>query len=641
MAFTTTTLLNMLHVPLMIIPYVISELLNAKVSLDRLVELLLAEDAPSVVREPLPPIDVLAPTATTPPPPPPPTAPLMAPPRGSEDVAVSLSHATFSWVTEEAAAAAPAAAAPAAASAAALAAAPDAAAPAATTAPGEADGAAPLRSSVALRDISVAIGRGQMVAVVGAVGSGKSALLLALCGELRQVEGVAIPPSEAVAYAPQDAYIRNGSVRDNILFGAPFDARRYARVLHGCALLADLAQLTHGDATMVGERGVTLSGGQKQRLAVARCCYSRAPLVVLDDPLSAVDRGVAEHLHQHVLRGLLRGRTLLIATHHLAFIDAFDSVLVLEGGRLLKQGSAAELKAEGIDLNALVSKATPSATAEPTAAAAGGAAAVVAADAETAAPPPPAPKSRRPSFESSEEARAAADSAAARGAWRAWFAAQGEREAEAALAAMMPVLLAEGAGGEGGEGGETHADAALVARGAPPPHLPMPLEAIRLLGSVDSADSAAAAAAAAAAADSAWGMSADELEAAALAAEAAVAAAEVQQADDEERHVGAVRLAVFGHYLRGAGGWRVVAPMLLLFVGDQVLSRGSAVWLAAWSQHGTYATENAELQPLYVYLALSIGSGGVTLLMAMIAAYAGWRASRVRQPGESLSSRQR
>ena len=69
-----------------------------------------------------------------------------------------------------------------------------------------------------------------------------------------------------MAYAPQDAYLRSGSVRDNILFGAPFDARRYARVLHGCALLDDLGALADGDATLVGERGLTLSGGQKQRL---------------------------------------------------------------------------------------------------------------------------------------------------------------------------------------------------------------------------------------------------------------------------------------------------------------------------------------------------------------------------------------
>jgi len=676
MAFTTTTLLSMLHVPLMIMPYVVSELLNAKVSLARLVDLLLAEDAPSVVRAPLPPIGALAPAATTtPPPPPPPTAPLMAPPRGTEAAVLSLSHATFSWVTKAAAAAAAPAPAPvpAAAPAAAApdapapaAAAPDAPAPAAAApaaaaaAPGGAEGAAPSRSSVALSDISVAIGHGQMVAVVGAVGSGKSALLLALCGELRQIEGEARPPREAVAYAPQDAYIRNGSVRDNILFGAPFDARRYARVLRGCALLVDLAQLAHGDATMVGERGVTLSGGQRQRLAVARCCYSRAPLVVLDDPLSAVDRGVAEHLHQHVLRGLLRGRTLLIATHHLAFIDAFDSVLVLEGGRLLKQGSAAELKAEGIDLNALVSRAMPTAAAAVAPTAAAGGAAVAVADAEAVAPPPPAPKLGEPC----EDARAAADNAAARGAWRAWLAAQGEREAAAALAAMPPLRAQApdcqggeggegsvgGVGGEGGEGGgygvvggETHAevangrtDAALAARGAPPPHLPMPLDAIRLLGSADLADSADSAVAAAAAdeADATWGLSADGLEAAAFAAEAAAAAAEVQQADEEERQVGAVRLAVFRHYMRGAGGWRVVAPMLLLFVGEQLLERGSAVWLAAWSQQGVQTssgaaiTEEAELQPLYIYLALSLAQGCVTLLMCMIAALAGWRASR-------------
>eukprot|EP00908_Phaeocystis_cordata_P022659 Transcript_508.p1 GENE.Transcript_508~~Transcript_508.p1 ORF type:complete len:801 (+),score=373.02 Transcript_508:98-2500(+) len=113
--------------------------------------------------------------------------------------------------------------------------------------------------------------------------------------------------------------------------------------------------------------------------------------------------------------------------------------------------------------------------------------------------------------------------------------------------------------------------------------------------------------------------------------EEAEAKAEAAQADEEEREAGAVRPAVLLHYMRGAGGWRVVAPMLLLFVSEQLLERGCALWLAAWSQQGLAGRprgEQRELQPLYIYLALSLAQGAVTLLMCLIAAHAGWRASR-------------
>ena len=630
MAFTTTTLLNMLHFPLMVMPYVVSELLNAKVSVGRLLELLLAEDAPSVVRAPLPPMlapassSAAASAAAAAASDAPTTEPLTAPPGGLDaSVALNLSNATFSWAgagTDDNDEATPATAPPAAA------------------APDDDDDAAPAsapvaaaRSTTALRGVSLTIERGQMVALVGAVGSGKSALLLALCGELGLREGEATPADEAVAYSPQDAYIRNGSVRDNITFGAPFDARRYARVLHGCALLDDLAALADGDATLVGERGLTLSGGQKQRLALARCCYSEAPVVALDDPLSAVDRTVAEHLHQHALRGLLRGRTLVVATHHLAFIDAFDLVVVLDKGRVLRQGSAAQLAADGLDLHALVAKAdAEEASAASTSAdadagggegagdgavAAGGASGDAAEVTAAAAKPPSPPKRGAGADESKQRIR----TDEARVAWRAWLLRSGEREAAAALNS------ADSAGG-----GTAEITASLAP--GPPPQLPMPLAAVKALASSAASDVAAAS-------SSSPARAAATMAAAIEAAEAAEVAAELAQEDDEERAQGAVRLAVLAHYMRGAGGWCVVVPMVALFLIEQLLERGTALWLARWSEQDLALTTNsssnsssssssAELQPLYVYLGLSLAQGGCTLVMLFIAAHAGWLASR-------------
>jgi len=182
----------------------------------------------------------------------------------------------------------------------------------------------------AICDATLSIANGELIAIVGPVGSGKSALLLSMLRELRVTCGTVSVKATSTAYCPQDSILRTGSVRDNILWGAPFDLERYKQVIEACALETDLRQLARGDLTLVGERGITMSGGQRQRISLARAAYSEAPLVLLDDPLSAVDRTVAEHLHKKLLRGLLRGRTVVVATHALAFIGDYDRVVVMQ-----------------------------------------------------------------------------------------------------------------------------------------------------------------------------------------------------------------------------------------------------------------------------------------------------------------------
>ncbi|KAJ3341071.1 Multidrug resistance-associated protein 1 [Gonapodya sp. JEL0774] len=152
-----------------------------------------------------------------------------------------------------------------------------------------------------LSDVNITVPRGALVTVVGVVGSGKSSLLNALLGEMRRVGG-SIELNGTVAYVPQTAWIVNDSLRNNILFGKPFDEQRYNDVIHSCALTRDLEILSAGDRTEIGERGINLSGGQKQRVNLARAVYSDASIIIADDPLSAVDAHVSRHIFDDCMK---------------------------------------------------------------------------------------------------------------------------------------------------------------------------------------------------------------------------------------------------------------------------------------------------------------------------------------------------
>ncbi|KAI8803437.1 P-loop containing nucleoside triphosphate hydrolase protein [Cladochytrium replicatum] len=207
-----------------------------------------------------------------------------------------------------------------------------------------------------LKEISFTIPRGQLVAIVGPVGAGKSSLINALVGEMKRVN---LPreygPEEStnvvefvgsVALCPQTAWVQSGTVRDNILFGREFDKERYEAVIDACALRADLRMFPAGDQTELGERGVNLSGGQKQRVNIARACYANPDIVLLDDPLSAVDAHVGRHLFEKCIGGqnaLLKGKTRVLVTHQLHFVPQVDYVYVLEKGRIVERGTFKEL----------------------------------------------------------------------------------------------------------------------------------------------------------------------------------------------------------------------------------------------------------------------------------------------------------
>ncbi|XP_068685996.1 multidrug resistance-associated protein 1-like [Montipora foliosa] len=195
-----------------------------------------------------------------------------------------------------------------------------------------------------LRSINVNIPSGSLVAVVGQVGSGKSTLLSALLGETEKLDGN-VCVDGTMAYVSQQAWIQNGTVRDNILFSSSLECNRYERVIDCCALKPDLEILPAADLTEIGERGINLSGGQKQRISLARAVYFNADIYLLDDPLSAVDAHVGRKLFRDVIgpNGLLKDKTRILVTHSISFLPQMDHIIVLQNGFVSEEGTYSEL----------------------------------------------------------------------------------------------------------------------------------------------------------------------------------------------------------------------------------------------------------------------------------------------------------
>ncbi|KAI0233416.1 hypothetical protein L0F63_003025, partial [Massospora cicadina] len=275
--FVTLSLLNLLAFPLNMLPYVLTSVVEAAVSVKRIHRFLTAEelDPAAVDRQPLP-LDPKVP-------------------------AIEIHSGSFSWLVER---------------------------------------------GPTLRDLHLKVKRGELFGVVGRVGAGKSSLLSAILGDMNRLDGQ-VTVRGSVAYVPQQPWIMNATVRENIIFGRRFDPDFYEKTLLACALTADLDMLISGDQTEIGERGITLSGGQKARISLARAVYARADVYLLDDPLSAVDAHVGRHIFDRVIgnNGILRRRTRVLVTHAVHFLSALDTIAMFEGGRVSELGTYAELKA--------------------------------------------------------------------------------------------------------------------------------------------------------------------------------------------------------------------------------------------------------------------------------------------------------
>lgn len=189
------------------------------------------------------------------------------------------------------------------------------------------------RQPFKLHEMDFTIGRNELVAVIGSVGSGKSSLLAALAGDMRRTSGEVVMGADR-AFCPQYAWIQNTTVRENILFGKPMDKVWYKKVIDACALQPDLDMLPNGDLTEIGERGITVSGGQKQRLNIARAIYFDAEIVIMDDPLSAVDAHVGRHIFDNAISGLLKDKCRILATHQLWVLNRCDRIIWMEDGKI-------------------------------------------------------------------------------------------------------------------------------------------------------------------------------------------------------------------------------------------------------------------------------------------------------------------
>ncbi|XP_061922297.1 ATP-binding cassette sub-family C member 9 isoform X2 [Entelurus aequoreus] len=233
-----------------------------------------------------------------------------------------------------------------------------------------------------LSDINIRIPTGQLTMIVGQVGCGKSSLLLAMLGEMQTISGRVhwskLPDSEtlhqgtfscseaeeeghdhvgsknrySVAYATQKSWLLNATVEDNITFGSPFNKQRYKAVIDACSLQLDIDLLPFGDQTEIGERGINLSGGQRQRICVARALYQNTNIVFLDDPFSALDIHLSDHLLQEGILKFLQDdkRTVVLVTHKLQYLIHADWIIAMKGGSVLREGTLKDIQTHDVEL---------------------------------------------------------------------------------------------------------------------------------------------------------------------------------------------------------------------------------------------------------------------------------------------------
>ncbi|OAA72471.1 multidrug resistance-associated protein 5 [Cordyceps fumosorosea ARSEF 2679] len=305
--FSSLALFNSLRIPLNLLPLVLGQVIDAMSSIGRVEEFLLEEEQEE---------DIVI--------------------KADGEHAIEMNNASFTWERtknketelpsdpkEKKAAAA---------------AAKEAKAQLNSTKPAEEDGPKEAthgeeREPFKLQDLNFTAGRKELLAVIGSVGCGKSSLLASLAGDMRKTEGEVVFGASR-AFCPQYAWIQNTSLQNNITFGKPMEKAWYKEVIDACALRSDLDMLPNGDQTEIGERGITISGGQKQRLNIARAIYFNADIVLMDDPLSAVDAHVGRHIFDHAILGLLKDKCRILATHQLWVLNRCDRIIWMDGGKI-------------------------------------------------------------------------------------------------------------------------------------------------------------------------------------------------------------------------------------------------------------------------------------------------------------------
>ncbi|XP_053204533.1 ATP-binding cassette sub-family C member 4-like isoform X2 [Panonychus citri] len=208
-----------------------------------------------------------------------------------------------------------------------------------------------------LENINLQVNQGDLMVIIGSTGSGKTSLLLAILDEIHNKTGRVIR-NGTISYASQEIWSFNASIRENILFGQPFNPERYKRVLAASTLERDIMSLPFGDSTLVGERGIGLSGGQRARVSLARAIYREADIYLLDDPLSAVDAHVANLIFERCIRDFLSGKAVLLVTHQIQFLQKASKIVLMHDGKATLFNSLTELQAAKVDLVSEISKET-------------------------------------------------------------------------------------------------------------------------------------------------------------------------------------------------------------------------------------------------------------------------------------------
>ena len=202
-----------------------------------------------------------------------------------------------------------------------------------------------------LSSVQLKIKKGEFVAIIGEIGSGKSSLLSAMAGEMinKSINNSPIAITDELTLVQQLPWIQNKTIRENILFNAEFNEDRYLEVLVACELVADLYDMKDADQTEIGEKGINLSGGQKARISLARALYQTLTypernIVLMDDPLSALDAGVKRKIFNKCMLGLMGSTTRILVTHAIDSIHKCDRIVVLDKGEILLDGSYDEIK---------------------------------------------------------------------------------------------------------------------------------------------------------------------------------------------------------------------------------------------------------------------------------------------------------